>query len=193
MVVEYQKSLTGFLICQVSLILSIFLNQDFSFCTQMEPSFDFWLFLKIHWLQNIKPPNMSSKRGFVGFLWGWRWVGGGVSSCCDSVHLSVLLLCTCIVLVGNTLSVCCTARQGLHQMMAVEAHQTGLLRLWVSSRAWSVPSSLWYKAATAQSCSACLSSESWWVSKPSEWLFHHDQFKLMIFRKNQIYHVKIIK
>lgn len=45
MVVEYQKSLIDFLICQLSSIL--FLNQDFAFCTQMEPSFDFWLFLKI--------------------------------------------------------------------------------------------------------------------------------------------------
>lgn len=62
MVVEYQKSLMGFLICHLSSILSIFLNQEFSFCTQMEPSFDFWLLLKIHWLQNNKPPSMSSKK-----------------------------------------------------------------------------------------------------------------------------------
>lgn len=192
MVVEYQKSLMGFLICQLSSILSIFLNQEFSFCTQMEPSFDFWLLLKIHWLQNTKPPRMSSKKEkLCGFFGGWRRVSGAVSSSCDSVHLSVLLFCTCIVQVGNTLSVCYTARRGLYQMMAVEAHQTGLHRLRVSSRAWAVPSSLWYKAASAQRSFACRSGESWWVSKPSEWLFHHSQFKLMIFRKNQIYHVKI--
>lgn len=112
MVVEYQKSLMGFLICQLSSILSIFLNQEFSFCTQMEPSFDFWLLLKIHWLQNTKPPSMSSKKEkLCGFFGGWRRVSGAVSSSCDSVHLSVLLFCTCIVLVGSTLSVCYTARR----------------------------------------------------------------------------------
>lgn len=91
MVVEYQKSLTGFLICQLSLILSIFLNQDFSFCTQMEPSFDFWLFLKIHWLQNIKPPNMSSKRGL------WVFCGGGgewVVVCHLAVTQYIFLSCS---------------------------------------------------------------------------------------------------
>lgn len=113
------------------------------------------------WLQNTKPPSMSSKKG-EGL---WVFCGGGgewvvVSSSCDSERLSVLLFCTYIVLVGNTRSVCCTARQGLHQMMAVEAHQTAVHRLWVSSRAWSVPSSLWYKAASAQGCFPCHSSES---------------------------------
>lgn len=44
MVVEYQKSLMSFLICLLSSILSMFLNQDFSFCTQMEPSFDLIVF-----------------------------------------------------------------------------------------------------------------------------------------------------
>lgn len=192
MVVEYQKSLMSFLICQLSSILSIFLNQEFSFCIQMEHSFDFWFLVKIHWLQTTKTSSMSSKKErvcgvFVGVeVRGWWCV---IFLWPSTSFCLALLLMHCSGW-EHTFSFQCVALPGKG---CTRWWQWRLIRQGYTGCGFSAePRQFFPPFGTKQHLlrAALLAS----VVNPDEFLSHQNgcftTAKLMIFRKNQIYNVK---
>lgn len=196
MVVEYQKSLMDFLICQLSSILSIFLNQVLLGFFFFVPKWNLLLISGCFWRyigsRTLSPQARAQrKRGLVGFLWGWRRVGGGVSSSCDSVHLSAPLFAHTLFWLGAHFQ--CVALPGKGctrwwQWRLIRQRYTG-------SGFPAEPGQFLPALGTKQHLltAALLAS----VVNPNEFLsrqsdyFTTGRFKLMIFRENQIYHVKI--